>query len=140
MTRVSEAGVPPTRATTDSPISYGARSAELAEHRLDDVAIVFARADGTEQAFTWSELDGAATRVGRALAGRGAGVGDRPAGVIDEQRADAAIERFPDLREPPGRFGISQKRTIEIGGKKADCRTRHEVQPSFESKHAEMRG
>jgi bile acid-coenzyme A ligase len=56
--------------------SYGARLRELAEAQRDDLAIVFAADDGSEQAITWGQLDDRSTQVGRALAGLGLAAGD----------------------------------------------------------------
>jgi bile acid-coenzyme A ligase len=56
---------------------YGVRISELAAEQPDRIAIRFVRIDGTEQALTTTELDGRANQVGRALAARGVGAGDR---------------------------------------------------------------
>jgi len=56
---------------------YGARLSQLAAEDPDRVGIVFVAVDGTERPFTTAELDARANQVGRALAARGVGVGDR---------------------------------------------------------------
>ncbi|HVM65661.1 MAG TPA: AMP-binding protein, partial [Acidimicrobiales bacterium] len=56
---------------------YGARLTQLAQEAPDRVGMVFVAVDGTERAFTTAELDARANQVGRALAARGVGVGDR---------------------------------------------------------------
>jgi len=55
----------------------GARIAELAAEEPDRVAIRFVGIDGTETPRTAAELDARACQVGRAMAARGVGVGDR---------------------------------------------------------------
>ncbi len=56
---------------------YGQRITELAAEEPDRVAIVFVRIDGTERPMTTTELEARANQVGRALAARGVGIGDR---------------------------------------------------------------
>jgi bile acid-coenzyme A ligase len=56
---------------------YGVRISELAAEEPDRIAIRFVRIDGTERALTTTEQDARANQVGRALAARGVGVGDR---------------------------------------------------------------
>jgi len=56
---------------------YGVRITQLAEEDPDRVGIVFVSVDGTERPFTTAQLEARANQVGRALAARGVGVGDR---------------------------------------------------------------
>jgi bile acid-coenzyme A ligase len=74
---VSEQLVHPTSATVESPLSYGARLAEIAEVDPDGLAVAFARADGSEQQMTWSDLDRWSSQVADALEARGVLTGDR---------------------------------------------------------------
>ncbi|HEX4778953.1 MAG TPA: AMP-binding protein [Acidimicrobiia bacterium] len=55
-------------ADTSSAIrSFGRRIADVAAERPDDVAVVFAATDGTEQPITWAELDRRANQIARAF-------------------------------------------------------------------------
>ncbi|MDE3086509.1 MAG: AMP-binding protein [Acidobacteriota bacterium] len=56
-----------------APISFGRRTAQLAELHPDEAALVFARTDGTERVVTWAELDGWANQMARLLEERGVG-------------------------------------------------------------------
>ncbi len=58
-------------------IPYGVRITQMAADEPDRVAIRFVRIDGSEQPMTTVELEARANQVGRAMAGRGVGVGDR---------------------------------------------------------------
>ena len=49
-------------------LSYGRRLTALATERADDVAVVFAAADGTERTITWAELERRANQVAALLA------------------------------------------------------------------------
>jgi bile acid-coenzyme A ligase len=65
---------------SDDLVPFGARIHELAmAKKPDDLALVFAAEDGSERQFTWRELDDRSTQVGRLLAERGLGTGDRVA-------------------------------------------------------------
>ncbi|MGZ4728087.1 MAG: class I adenylate-forming enzyme family protein [Acidimicrobiales bacterium] len=64
-------------AATAVTISYGRRLNELAAERGDDVAIVFAALDGTDQPITWSELDRRSDQIAAALRDRGVRASDR---------------------------------------------------------------
>ena len=58
-------------------ISYGRRLTMLAaQHADDDVAVVFAAEDGSEQPITWKELEARSNQVAHFLAGRGVGQDD----------------------------------------------------------------
>ncbi len=58
-------------------IPYGTMIGRHAAQRpLDEVALLFAAEDRSEQAFTWTELDHRTTQLARVLAERGLGVGD----------------------------------------------------------------
>lgn len=59
-----------------SMISFGRRLTELAETFGDDVAVVFAAADGTETLMSWRELEARANQFGHFLLSRGVGEGD----------------------------------------------------------------
>jgi bile acid-coenzyme A ligase len=61
------------------PTSYSSRFRHLATIRPDDVALVLVSVDGTEAALTWVGLDRRTNQLGRELATRGVGVGDRVA-------------------------------------------------------------
>ncbi|GGV41208.1 acid--CoA ligase [Actinomadura cremea] len=61
----------------ESQKSYSRRIAELADERPGERALCFSLLDGTEAAFTWSELDRRTSQVAGALAARGLGLGDR---------------------------------------------------------------
>ncbi|HET6966651.1 MAG TPA: AMP-binding protein, partial [Ornithinibacter sp.] len=61
--------------SVDQVISYG-RLTELAEAGGDEVAVVFAAADGTETSMTWRELETRANQLGHVLRGQGIGEGD----------------------------------------------------------------
>ncbi len=56
---------------------YGTRLTQLAQEDPDRVGMVFVAIDGSERAYTTAELDARANQLGRALAARGVGVGDR---------------------------------------------------------------
>jgi bile acid-coenzyme A ligase len=56
---------------------YGVRISELAEEEPDRVGITFVALDGTERPLTTTELEARANQVGRAMAARGVGAGDR---------------------------------------------------------------
>ncbi len=60
-------------------VGFGRRVQQLAGVGPDDLALVFAAEDGTEQAVTWAALDRRSTQIGHALAGRGVETGDRVA-------------------------------------------------------------
>jgi bile acid-coenzyme A ligase len=62
--------------TSEQPVSYGRRLAELAEMQPDATAFIFVTTDGTEWPVTWRQLDGRSNRVARGLAKRGVGQGD----------------------------------------------------------------
>src|SRR3954464_12765913 len=66
------------RAEEATAIGYPARLDELASSRGNDIAIVSVATDGTETAWSWSELWGAARAQGAALAAAGA----RPGALV----------------------------------------------------------
>ena len=61
------------------PVSYVRRIGDLAASRGDEVALTFAPIEGDEVALDWRTLDVRSNQVGRALAARGLGLGDRAA-------------------------------------------------------------
>lgn len=64
-------------ASPPTPPSYGQRVSDLAREHPDDVALVFAAVDGSEQQFTWAELDRRARQVALELRHRGVEPGNR---------------------------------------------------------------
>lgn len=58
-------------------VSWGRRIALVAAECPERVALRFAAIDGSEQTFTWRELDRRSTQVAHAFAARGVAVGDR---------------------------------------------------------------
>jgi len=62
---------------TDAPVPFGRRIRDLAEEQPDRVALRFVPAEGAEEPLTSAELDRRSTQIGRVLAARGLGVGDR---------------------------------------------------------------
>ena len=59
------------------PPSYGQRISDLARDRPDDIALVFAAVDGSEQQFTWADLARRGRQIAVALRARGVGPADR---------------------------------------------------------------
>lgn len=58
-------------------VPFAERIAVLGRERADTVALTFVDLGGTKHRLTWGGLDRRANQLGRALAGRGVGLGDR---------------------------------------------------------------
>lgn len=62
---------------TETAVPFGRRIRNLAESGPSQAAVVFVAADGSERPLTWGELDARSSQIGRVMAARGVGVGDR---------------------------------------------------------------
>ena len=69
----------PAAGSVAATMSYGARFAELADERPDEIALVFAASDGSERSASWAELHRRSSQIAQALDARGVGWGDRVA-------------------------------------------------------------
>ena len=61
------------------PISYTRRLADLAAAHPDEIAVVLARIDGSEDEITWGELDRRSNQIAHRFLSQGLGLGDRVA-------------------------------------------------------------
>ncbi|MGH2686099.1 MAG: class I adenylate-forming enzyme family protein [Actinomycetota bacterium] len=73
-----------------APVSYGRRLRDLATAEPDRPGLIFAPLDGPHRTFTWADLERRANQVGRTMAERGVGLGDRVA--IELRNSPEAIE------------------------------------------------
>ena len=58
-------------------VPYAERIAVLGRERTDTVAVTFVDHDGSRRRLTWGHLDRRSNQLGRAMAARGVGLGDR---------------------------------------------------------------
>ena len=75
-----------------TPVSFGRRTAQLAELHPDEPALVFAALDGTERTVTWKELDGRANQLARLLASSGVGPGAMVAVAMPNSPDHVAVD------------------------------------------------
>ena len=75
-----------------APISFGRRTAQLAELHPDEPALVFADTDGSEQVVTWAELDARANQLARLLAAQGVRPGAMVAVALPNSPDHVAVD------------------------------------------------